>query len=124
VARDEATARRYARGPRSPYVHYYNSLVTKLVKNGRSNLFKENPDMSDEDVVLDQVLDRLVIHGTPDQVVERLLGFREEVGPFGTLLYAGHDWVDPALARDSMRLMAEEVMPRINGQIAKETIAA
>src|SRR6266404_3501638 len=56
VARDEATARRYARGPLSPYVHYYTSLVTKLVKNGRSNLFKEDPDMPDSDLVLDHVL--------------------------------------------------------------------
>jgi len=124
VARDEATARRYARGPRSPYVHYYSSLFTKLVKNGRSNLFKEDPDMPDKDLVLDQVLDRLIIHGTPDQVVESLLRFRTEVGPFGTLLYAGHDWVDPALARESMQLMADEVMPRVNARIAKETIAA
>jgi alkanesulfonate monooxygenase SsuD/methylene tetrahydromethanopterin reductase-like flavin-dependent oxidoreductase (luciferase family) len=124
VARDEATARHYARGPRSPYVHYYNSLFTKLVKNGRSNLFKENPDMPDSDLVLDHVLDRLVIHGTPDQVAEQLLGFRAEVGPFGTLLYAGHDWVDPTLAKESMRMMAEEVMPRVDGHIARETIAA
>ena len=40
--------------------------------------------------------------------------FRELVGPFGTLLYAGHDWVDEPLARRSMELMAEEVMPRVN----------
>ena len=113
VARDAATARDYARGPRSPYVHYFNSLFTKLVKNGRSNLFKEDPDMPDSALTLDHVLDRLVIHGTPAQVTDQLQTFREEVGPFGTLLYAGHDWVDPALARDSMRLMAEAVIPNL-----------
>ena len=111
--RDAATARDYARGPRSPYVHYFNSLFTKLVKNGRSNLFKEDPDMPDSALTLDHVLDRLVIHGTPAQVTDQLQAFREEVGPFGTLLYAGHDWVDPALARDSMRLMAEAVIPNL-----------
>jgi hypothetical protein len=34
--------------------------------------------------------------------------------PFGTLLYTGHDSVDPGLARRSMELMAKEVMPRIS----------
>ena len=46
------------------------------------------------------------------------LAFRDEVGDFGTLLYAGHDWTDRALARRSMELMATEVMPRVNKAIA------
>jgi alkanesulfonate monooxygenase SsuD/methylene tetrahydromethanopterin reductase-like flavin-dependent oxidoreductase (luciferase family) len=117
VAKDEATARNYARGPKSPYVHYFNSLFTKLVKNGRSNLFKEDPNMSDADLTLDMVLDRCVIYGTPKQVTEKLLAFREEVGPFGTLLYAGHDWVDVGLAKDSMRMMAEDVIPCVNAKL-------
>ena len=33
---------------------------------------------------------------------------------FGTLLYAGHDWADVDLAKNSMKLMAEKVMPKIN----------
>ncbi len=117
VADDAATARDYARGEGSPYVHYFRSLFTKLVKNGRSNLFKEDPDMPDADLTLDHVLDRLVICGTADEVAYKLLAFREEVGPFGTLLYAGHDWRDPALAKRSMRLMAEKVMPAMNAAI-------
>jgi alkanesulfonate monooxygenase SsuD/methylene tetrahydromethanopterin reductase-like flavin-dependent oxidoreductase (luciferase family) len=123
VADDEETARSYARGPGSPYVHYFNSLFTKLVNNGRSNLFKEDQSMADADLSLEHVLDRLVIYGTPDQVADKILAFREEVGPFGTLLYAGHDWVDPALAKTSMTLMAEKVMPRINARIGEQTAA-
>lgn len=30
-------------------------------------------------------------------VFDQLLAFREHVGDFGTLLYACHDWLDPAL---------------------------
>ena len=44
---------------------------------------------------------------------------REETGDFGELVYAGMDWADPALARRSMQLMAEEVMPRVNAAIGK-----
>ena len=117
VADDMETARAYAQGPGSPYVFYYNSLVTKLKKNGRSNLFKDDPDMSDDDVTLDYVLDRLVIWGTPDKVADEILAFREEVGPFGSLVYAGHDWADVALARRSKILMAEQVLPRVNAAI-------
>ena len=124
VAENEATARAYARGPGSPYVHYFNSLFTKLVKNGRSNLFKEDPAMTDAELTLERVLDRCVIHGTPDQVATQILAFREEVGPFGTLLYAGHDWVDATLAKKSMRLMAEAVIPAVNATLDREAKAA
>lgn len=117
VSEDADTARAYARDENSPYRYYYNSLLTKLVRNGRANLFKEDQSMPDEDLTLDYVLDRLVIHGTPAQVTDQLLAFREEVGPFGTLLYAGKDWVDPDLAKTSMRLMAEKVMPAVNRQL-------
>jgi hypothetical protein len=34
------------------------------------------------------------------------------------------DWVDPALARRSMQLMAEEVIPRVNAAIGKAEAAA
>ena len=45
------------------------------------------------------------------------------VGIFGTLLYAGHDWVDAKLGRRSMELMATEVMPRINKAIGVSAAA-
>ena len=48
------------------------------------------------------------------EVADKILEFREEVGDFGTLLYAGHDWADVDLAKNSMKLMAEKVMPKIN----------
>lgn len=122
VADDARTAREYARGEGSPYVHYFRSLFTKLVKNGRSNLFKEDQSMPDEALTLEYVLDRLVIYGTPEEVADKLLAFREEVGPFGTLLYAGHDWRDKDLGKRSMRLLAEKVLPRINDAIGSARI--
>ena len=73
--------------------------------------------MSDDALNLETIVDQLVIRGTADQVVEQILAYREEIGDFGTLLYAGHDWTDEDLARRSMVLMAEEVMPRVNAAI-------
>jgi hypothetical protein len=53
-----------------------------------------------------------------------LLAFQDEVGPFGTLLYAGKDWTDPKLGRESMILMAEKVMPLVNAGTPKQSSAA
>lgn len=124
VADDRATAQRYAFGEDGPYAFYFKQLMRKLVGGGnRGNLFKPDQSMPDSALTLDYVLDRLVIAGTVDDVVEQLLAFREQIGDFGTLLYACHDWQDSALGKRSMELMAREVMPRVNAVIAREPVA-
>ncbi len=117
VADDMATARRYATDPDSPYINYYRSLFTKLKKNGRLILFKTHAEQPDDEITLEYVCEKLIIWGTPDKVADDVLAFREEVGDFGTLLYAGKDWADVELGRRSMVLTAEQVMPRINAAI-------
>lgn len=114
VAKDQDTARSYARDPGSPYVLYYNQLLKKMRRGGRLNLFKEDQSMPDADVTLDYVLDRLVIHGDASSVADQLLEFREVTGPFEHLVYAGHDWADKEMGRQSMILMAEQVMPKLD----------
>jgi alkanesulfonate monooxygenase SsuD/methylene tetrahydromethanopterin reductase-like flavin-dependent oxidoreductase (luciferase family) len=120
VAADEATARRYAKDEGSPYRFYFRNLVKKLIGSGRPELFKHDRSLPDSAITLDYVVDSLVICGTVNSVVDQLLAFRETIGDFGTLLYAGHDWVDPALSKHSMALMAEEVLPRLNDAIRRE----
>jgi alkanesulfonate monooxygenase SsuD/methylene tetrahydromethanopterin reductase-like flavin-dependent oxidoreductase (luciferase family) len=115
VADDEATAREYGRdSERSPYRFYYKQMLHKMRTIGRLELFKTHRDQPDEDITLEYVLDKLVIAGTPDSVADQLLQFQEETGPFGELVYAGLDWVDPHLARRSMELMATKVMPQLD----------
>jgi hypothetical protein len=74
-------------------------------------VFKSDPKMPDDAVSLEQVIDKLVIHGSPSKVADGLHALKEETGEFGTMLYAGVDWTDRALARNSMKLMAEKVVP-------------
>jgi alkanesulfonate monooxygenase SsuD/methylene tetrahydromethanopterin reductase-like flavin-dependent oxidoreductase (luciferase family) len=124
VADDAATARDYALGPKSPYRHYFHSVFTKLKANGRLAIFKDRQDQPEDEISVDWLLDKLVIWGTPEQVADKLLAFREEVGDFGTLLYAGTDWVDADLGRRSMILAAEKVMPRVNSAIGTSTRTA
>ena len=75
------------------------------------------------EVTLESVCDKLIIYGTPDEVADKLLAFQDEVGEFGTLLYAGKDWADRDLGRRSMVLMAEKVMPRVNAARATSKAA-
>jgi alkanesulfonate monooxygenase SsuD/methylene tetrahydromethanopterin reductase-like flavin-dependent oxidoreductase (luciferase family) len=124
VADDDKTAREVVTSPRSPYRLYFNNLVTKLKASGRAEAFKDSRDMPDDAVTLDYVIDKLVIWGSPQKVADDVLAFREQVGDFGTLLYAGKDWLDRDLGRRSMVLMAEKVMPAINSAIGKATKAA
>lgn len=98
VADDEDTARRH-----SPQDFYFQVMRTKLARSGTVDVMGGAS---------------LVLAGTPENVAGQILAFRRDVGPFGTLLYTGHDWVDPALARRSMELMAREVMPRVNRALA------
>jgi alkanesulfonate monooxygenase SsuD/methylene tetrahydromethanopterin reductase-like flavin-dependent oxidoreductase (luciferase family) len=118
VAEDDKTAREYATGPDSPYRFYYSQLLTKMKKGGRLELFKTRRDMPDDEVTLDMICNKLIIHGSPSKVTDEILAFREETGDFGTLLYAGHDWRDRELARRSMVLAAEKVLPAVNAAIS------
>jgi alkanesulfonate monooxygenase SsuD/methylene tetrahydromethanopterin reductase-like flavin-dependent oxidoreductase (luciferase family) len=119
VADDAATARRYATDPGGPYHFYYRSLVHKLKAAGRANLFKTALDQPDDALDVATIVEQLVLYGTPDRVADKILAFREQVGDFGTLLYAGHDWMDKRLARRSMELMAGQVMPAVNRAIGQ-----
>ncbi|MBV9260552.1 MAG: LLM class flavin-dependent oxidoreductase [Pseudolabrys sp.] len=119
VADDEKTAKEYATGPNSPYRYYYKQLFTKLKMNGRIELFKTRRDQPDDEITLDGVCDALITYGTPDKVADEILKYRETVGDFGTLLYAGKDWADKELGRRSMILLAEKVLPKVNAAIKK-----
>jgi alkanesulfonate monooxygenase SsuD/methylene tetrahydromethanopterin reductase-like flavin-dependent oxidoreductase (luciferase family) len=116
VADDDKTAEAYVNDPGSPYRYYYSQLYTKL-KRGRLELFKTRRDQPDSEVTLDGICRDLIIYGSPDKVADEILKFRDRVGDFGTLLYAGKDWRDETLARRSMTLLAEKVMPKVNAAI-------
>jgi alkanesulfonate monooxygenase SsuD/methylene tetrahydromethanopterin reductase-like flavin-dependent oxidoreductase (luciferase family) len=113
VADDEATARRYAHREDGAHGFYFNVMRTKLAKSNALDIMRDLPGQPDSELATQRILERLVIAGTPSQVAGQILKFRDEVGPFGTLLYTGHDWADPALARRSMQLVANEVWPRL-----------
>jgi alkanesulfonate monooxygenase SsuD/methylene tetrahydromethanopterin reductase-like flavin-dependent oxidoreductase (luciferase family) len=115
VAEDEKVALRYGRHDAgSPYRYYWRMMGKKMRFSGRQAVFKTDPQQDDAELTDDYLVERLVLCGTVNHVVDQILALREEAGEFGEIVYAGMDWVDPGLARRSMELMATEVMPRVN----------
>ena len=115
VADDDKVAERYGKqDANSPYRYYWRMLGKKMRYSNRHIVFKTSPEQSDDTLTDDYLVDRLVIAGTVNHVVDQILALREQAGDFGELVYAGMDWVDERLARRSMELMATEVMPRVN----------
>ena len=124
VADDDRTAKAYGGDdPNSPYRFYLRQLMMKLGRAKKLGSFKSRPDMKDEEVTLDYAVENIVIRGTVNAVVDRILAMHEAIGDFGTLLYCGKDWTDPALGRRSMELMAEKVMPAVNAALGKRVAA-
>jgi alkanesulfonate monooxygenase SsuD/methylene tetrahydromethanopterin reductase-like flavin-dependent oxidoreductase (luciferase family) len=124
VADDDKTARRYGyEDENSPYRFYFSQMRAKMKRGNRMYVFKRDKEQPDDELTLDYVLDNCVTYGTVNKVVDAILQLREQTGDFGELVYAGMDWVDPVLARRSMQLMAEEVMPRVNAAIGKKQAA-
>ncbi|MGH8616995.1 MAG: LLM class flavin-dependent oxidoreductase [Burkholderiales bacterium] len=118
VADDDKVARRYAReDAASPYRHYWQLLLKKMLLAKRHIIFKTHEMQDDRELTMDYMLDKLVIWGTPGKVADELLKLREEAGDFGEIVYANMDWVDPALAKRSITLMAEQVMPKVDAAI-------
>ena len=90
VADDDRLARRYAiEDEQSPYRFYYRQIIKKFRAARRLFVFKDHPDQPDDTITDDAVLNRLVIHGGVDKVVDEILALHDEIGPFGELVYGG-----------------------------------
>ena len=125
VADDDKVARRYGReDANSPYRFYFGQMRAKMKRGNRLYVFKSHKEQSDDEITHDFIMENCVIHGTVNKVVDEILNLREQTGDFGELVYAGMDWVDPALGKRSMQLLAEQVMPRVNAALGSPKVTA
>lgn len=122
VAPSDDEARAHVSDPASSYHHYFAYFREILGGLGRLNALKTRPDMPDEAVTVESILDSRLIYGSPRTVLDRLVALRDTAGPFGSLLLTGVDWTGPnqAWERQSMRLVAETVMPRLSQHAAAQ----
>ncbi|HVA14103.1 MAG TPA: LLM class flavin-dependent oxidoreductase [Stellaceae bacterium] len=114
VAPSDAEARERVMSAQSSYQYYFGYMSEILRGLGRLIALKPHPDMPDDQVTVEKIIDSRVIFGSPKTVLEKLAALRDCAGPFGSLLMTGVDWGGPneAWERHSMQLLAEEIMPR------------
>jgi alkanesulfonate monooxygenase SsuD/methylene tetrahydromethanopterin reductase-like flavin-dependent oxidoreductase (luciferase family) len=74
---------------------------------------KLDPSMPDEAVTVDYLMDNVWIVGDPAECVEKIHQLYEESGGFGTLLSITTDSDDAGWDHESLRLMMEQVAPRV-----------
>jgi alkanesulfonate monooxygenase SsuD/methylene tetrahydromethanopterin reductase-like flavin-dependent oxidoreductase (luciferase family) len=115
VAGSDAEARTRVFSAESAYRYYFNYLFGVLKRANRIHSLKPRPDMRDDEVTVDGIIEARVIYGSPKTVAAKLAALRAEIGPFGHLLVTGVDWSGPngAWERESMRRLAEDVMPAL-----------
>ena len=104
-------ARDYLRTPGNSLEWYFKYISGLTRHGGFVHMLKSHPDMPDDEVTPQYCIDTMVIAGSSRTVAERLAAFREEVGPFETLITSHHDWVPRTMWRRHMHLLAHEVMP-------------
>ena len=102
---------------------YYNYLFTQLGRAGARKIFLTEKTEVEEDLTLQAVMDAIVIAGSVGYVVDRLIDFIDQVGPFGGLLAAFHEWDRKALWQNSMRRLVEDVLPKVRQYCAAKLAA-
>ncbi|MFI5322107.1 MAG: LLM class flavin-dependent oxidoreductase, partial [Thermodesulfobacteriota bacterium] len=93
------------------FTDYFFKMVPKI--RGNLDIFKTDKSMSDARVTPDYMMDNLWIVGSPDDAVQKIRELFEYLGGFGVLLVMGHEWKPKDKWVRSMKLLVEEVMPRL-----------
>ena len=74
---------------------------------------KLDPSMPDEAVTVDYLMDNVWIVGDPAECAEKIHQLHEESGGFGSLLSITTDSDDAGWDHESLRLLMEQVAPRV-----------
>jgi alkanesulfonate monooxygenase SsuD/methylene tetrahydromethanopterin reductase-like flavin-dependent oxidoreductase (luciferase family) len=111
---DEEAADR-AFGETSATRYHYQYLIEMARRGQYTFIFNPQPQTSDERLTEGEVISNCVIYGSSRTVIDKLVHLRESVGPFGNLLMAALDWSgqNGKWEQESMRRLAEEVMPAL-----------
>jgi alkanesulfonate monooxygenase SsuD/methylene tetrahydromethanopterin reductase-like flavin-dependent oxidoreductase (luciferase family) len=97
------------------FTDYFFKMVPKI--RGNLDIFKTDKSMSDVQVTPEYMMDNLWIVGSPDAAAQKIRDLYEYVGGFGVLLVMGHEWKPKDKWVRSMKLLVEEVMPKLRDLI-------
>jgi alkanesulfonate monooxygenase SsuD/methylene tetrahydromethanopterin reductase-like flavin-dependent oxidoreductase (luciferase family) len=114
VAPSDAEARDRVFAEAGSNRYFYTYMREVLSRAGLLSALKPRLDMPDDEATVEVITEGSVIYGSAKTVLDKLVAFRDAAGPFGTLLMTGLDWAGPNAAweGESMRLLAQEVMPK------------
>jgi alkanesulfonate monooxygenase SsuD/methylene tetrahydromethanopterin reductase-like flavin-dependent oxidoreductase (luciferase family) len=113
IAESDEEACERVMDPQGSNYFYFDYLWQVLKAAKYTAVMKSDPKQPDEDVTVQQLIESMVIYGSPKSVLEKLLAFREQTGPFHGLLMASMDGngENREWEWESMRRLATEVMP-------------
>jgi alkanesulfonate monooxygenase SsuD/methylene tetrahydromethanopterin reductase-like flavin-dependent oxidoreductase (luciferase family) len=81
---------------------------------GNLRYVKLDPAMPDEAIDVDYMMEHVWIVGDPQECADKIRQLHDEVGGFGHLLAITQDPDDHSLMQRSLRLLMEEVAPRVH----------
>ena len=73
-----------------------------------------DPDMPDDDIDLEYMVDNIWIVGDREEVSQKIRQLYSDVGGFGTLLAYSHEWEPRDHWIKSMTILVEEVIPSLS----------
>jgi alkanesulfonate monooxygenase SsuD/methylene tetrahydromethanopterin reductase-like flavin-dependent oxidoreductase (luciferase family) len=123
ITETDAEAHDYLATPDNAIVSYFNYLLTQLTRAGAMKIFLPTQTTPEADITLQSVMDAMVIAGSRQTVTDKLVAFMDEVGPFGGLMATFHEWDERSMWERSMKLLAEDVMPRIRKHKSRQLAA-
>ncbi len=123
VADNDAAANDYLAADGNTVLDYYTYMFTQFQRTNNMRVFMARPDVALEDVTLAAAVDAMVIAGSPRTVTDRLVALVDEIGPFGGLLMAFHEWDRKEVWERSMQLLVKSVMPAVSAYAASRQAA-
>jgi alkanesulfonate monooxygenase SsuD/methylene tetrahydromethanopterin reductase-like flavin-dependent oxidoreductase (luciferase family) len=117
VAETDQEAKEWVRT--SPFGDMWRAMHLPMIQAFNwSSYFKHDDSIPDEAIDLDYFIEHLFMVGSVETVTEKILAANEELGGFGTLVATKYDYGStPEPYRDSLALLAEEVMPAVNKRL-------
>lgn len=103
VTEKYSEVKKYLFAENSPYKYMINVIKKKMEFYNRNDVF----GLGTSD--LNEIINELVIYGTPDIVSEKLSEFKNRVGDFGTLVYTSVPSFNKDIYKNSLKLFANEV---------------
>jgi alkanesulfonate monooxygenase SsuD/methylene tetrahydromethanopterin reductase-like flavin-dependent oxidoreductase (luciferase family) len=121
VAESDAEARDRVMDLEGSNYYYFDYLWKVLKSVDYTAVMKSDPKAPDDSISVEQLIDSMVVYGSPRTVLDKLVAFRERTGPFGGLLMTMMDGGGISRAREweSMTRLATEVMPKLSEATAR-----